>query len=110
EEYMLEDAEHIILSYGATARSARAAIKQMRKTGIKVGMFRLKTVWPFPEERLLELSKNVKNVLVAEMNLGQMVLEVERVVKDNAKILFCGRADGEIITPEEIIETLKEEF
>ncbi|MEA1974389.1 MAG: 2-oxoacid:acceptor oxidoreductase subunit alpha [Bacillota bacterium] len=108
EEYMLEDAEHMILSYGATARSARAAVKQLRAEGIKAGLFRLKTVWPFPEERVLELSKNVKNVLVAEMNLGQMVLETERVIKNNAQILFCGRADGEFITPEEISDTLKE--
>lgn len=108
EEYMIEDAEEVILSYGSTARSARAAVKMLRAEGKKVGLFRLKTVWPFPEERVLELSKKVNNIVVSEMNLGQMVLEVERVVKDNANIQFCGRADGVFITPDEIVASLKE--
>jgi len=108
EEFMIDDAEHIILSYGATSRSARSAVEQLREEGYKIGLFRLKTVWPFPEARVLELSKKMKSITVAEMNLGQMVLETERVIKDNAKLLFCGKGNGEFITPEEIIDTLKE--
>lgn len=108
EEFMVEDADQIILSYGATARSSRAAVKQLREEGIKAGLFRLKTVWPFPEDRVLEISKNVENILVAEMNLGQMVLETERVVKNNSNVLLCGKGNGEFITPEEIANTLKE--
>lgn len=108
EEFMTEDAEHIILSYGSTARSARSAVEQLREKDVKVGLFRLKTVWPFPEERVLELGKKVKSITVAEMNLGQMVIETERVVKDHSEILFCGKGNGEFITPEEIIDTLKE--
>jgi 2-oxoglutarate ferredoxin oxidoreductase subunit alpha len=108
EEFMIEDAEHIILSYGATSRSARSAVEQLREENIKIGLFRLKTVWPFPEARVLELSKKVESITVAEMNLGQMVLETERVIKDNSKLLFCGKGNGEFITPEEIIETIKE--
>jgi len=108
EEFMIEDAEHIILSYGATSRSARSAVEQLREENFKVGLFRLKTVWPFPEARVLELSKKVKSITVAEMNLGQMVLETERVIKDNTELLFRGKGNGEFITPEEIIDTLKE--
>lgn len=108
EEFMIDDAEHVILSYGATSRSARSAVEQLRADGTKIGLFRLKTVWPFPEKRVLELSKKVRSITVAEMNLGQMVLETERVIKDNTKLLFCGKGNGEFITPEEIIETLKE--
>lgn len=108
EEFMIDDAEHVIVSYGSTSRSARSAVEQLRKDNKKVGLFRLKTVWPFPEERILELSKRVKSMTVAEMNLGQMVLETERVIKNNSKLLFCGKGNGEFITPEEIIDTLKE--
>ena len=108
EEFMIKDAENIIISYGATSRSARAAVKELRAEGIKVGLFRLKTVWPFPEKEIKELSKKVKNIVVAEMNLGQMVLETERIVKDDATVTLCGKANGEFITPEEIANTLKE--
>jgi 2-oxoglutarate ferredoxin oxidoreductase subunit alpha len=108
EEYMIDDAEDIILSYGSTGRSARSAVKQLRAQGKKVGMFRLKTIWPFPEARVIELSQKVDHIIVAEMNLGQMVQEVERVVKGNAKVSLMGKANGEIITPEEIMEKYKE--
>lgn len=108
EEYMLEDAEYVILSYGSTARSAKSAIKALREEGIKAGLFRPITIWPFPEAQVLELSKKVKSILVAEMNLGQILLEVERIVKDNCAVDLIGKANGEVITPEEIGNKLKE--
>ncbi|MCG8538733.1 MAG: 2-oxoacid:acceptor oxidoreductase subunit alpha [Clostridia bacterium] len=108
EEYMVEDAEIVVISYGSTARSAKSAIKQLRSQGIKVGLFRPITVWPFPEERVYELSQKVKSIVVAEMNLGQIVLEVERIVKGNCEIALVGKANGEVITPEEIVNKLKE--
>ena len=108
EAYETEDAEYLILSYGGTARTAKAAVKTLRKEGIKVGMFRLITVWPFPEEALYELSKNVKDILVAELNFGQIKLEVERVVKANCSVRLCGKANGEVITPEELVTAFKE--
>lgn len=108
EEYMLEDAEYVILSYGSTARSAKSAIKALREEGIKAGLFRPITIWPFPEAQVLELSKKVKSILVAEMNLGQILLEVERIVKDNCTVDLIGKANGEVITPEEIGNKLKE--
>lgn len=108
EELETEDADYLIVSYGGTARTAKAAIKTLREEGIKVGLFRPITVWPFPEKALIELSKNKKDILVAELNYGQMKLEVERVVKGNAPVRLCGKANGEILTPEELIRKFKE--
>ncbi|OJV62091.1 MAG: 2-oxoglutarate synthase subunit alpha [Clostridiales bacterium 38-18] len=108
EEVEVADAEYLIVSYGGTARTAKAAIKTLRNEGIKVGLFRPITVWPFPEKQVAELSKKVKNILVAELNYGQMVREVERVVKGNCDVRHCGKANGEVLTPEELIRAFKE--
>lgn len=108
EEVETADAEYLIVSYGGTARTAKAAIKTLRAEGIKVGLFRPITVWPFPEKQVFELSGKVKDVLVAELNYGQMKLEVERVVKGNCPVRFCGKANGEVLTPEELIRKFKE--
>lgn len=108
EEFMTEDAEVIVLSYGSTARTAKSSVKRLREEGIKAGLFRPITIWPFPEKRVLELGKQVKAIVVAEMNLGQYVQEVERVVKSDADVYHLGRANGEVLTPVEIIEKVKE--
>ncbi len=108
EEKNTDDAEIIILSIGCVSRASNAAMKIMRKKGIKVGTFRPITVWPFPEKRLKELSQKTKAIIVAEMNLGQMVLEAERIVKGMAKIEKVNKVNGEIITPDEIIAKIKE--
>ncbi len=108
EEKDTEDAEVIILSIGCVARAADAAMKILRKKGYKVGTFRPITVWPFPEKRLKELSEKVNTIIVAEMNLGQMVLEVERICKCSCKIERVNKVNGEIITPEEIITKIEE--
>lgn len=108
EEYMMEDAEVVILSYGSSARSAKGAIKQLRAEGIKAGLFRAITIWPFPEKQVIELSNKVKNIVVAELNLGQYVYEVERVVKGNATVTHVGKADGDVLTPSEIAAKVKE--
>ena len=108
EEVDTADAEYLIVSYGGTARTAKAAVKKLRDEGVKVGLFRPITVWPFPEKQVLELSKKVKDIIVAELNYGQMKLEVERVVKGNCPVRFCGKANGEVLTPEELIAKFKE--
>jgi 2-oxoglutarate ferredoxin oxidoreductase subunit alpha len=108
EEYLTEDAEVIIFAYGSTSRSARYAVNEMRKEGIKVGLFRPITLWPFPEKRIAALAKQSKAIVVAEMNLGQMVLEVERVAKGACQISFLGRVDGDPINPGQIMEKVKE--
>ncbi len=108
EENHLEDAEVVVLSYGGTARSAKSAMKKAREMGLKVGMFRAITIWPFPEKRVAEIAKNAKAIIVAEMNYGQLVLEVERVVKNAAPVYHVGKINGEVITPDEILAKIKE--
>jgi len=108
EEYLTDDAEVVIFAYGSTSRSARYAVNELRKEGIKAGLFRPITLWPFPEKRIAELAKQVKAIVVAEMNLGQMLLEVERIAKGACATPFIGRVDGEPINPGQLIAQVKE--
>ena len=104
DEYMTEDAELLLVSYGSTARTAKAAVNRLRKAGVKAGLFRPITLWPFPANRMLELAEKVDNIIVCELNEGQYVLEVERVVKSNSNVMHFGRGNGEVLTPIEIFE------
>ncbi|MCR4287476.1 MAG: 2-oxoacid:acceptor oxidoreductase subunit alpha [Deltaproteobacteria bacterium] len=106
EEFMLDDAEVAVFTVGSTARSARFAVNEARKAGIKAGLLRPLTIWPFPEKAVRELSKKVRAIIVPELNLGQMVLEVERCSKD-AAVEGIHRVDGEPITPAQILETIR---
>lgn len=108
DEYLTEDAEYLILSYGSTARTARGAVNRLREEGYKVGLFRPVTIWPFPEKRVRELAEGKKGILVAEMNLGQLVLEVQRVVNGAAPVEHIGRANGDVLTPAELTAKVKE--
>jgi len=108
ETYMTEDAEVIIWAYGSTSRSARYAVNDLRKEGIKAGLFRPITLWPFPEKQTAELAKQAKAIIVPELNLGQMVIEVERVAKGDCKVAAIGRVDGEPINPGQIAGKVKE--
>ncbi len=108
EEYKLEDADIAIISYGSTARSAKSAVDMARAEGLKVGLFRPMTIWPFAEKQVAELSKKVKHIITAEMNLGQYVLEVERVANKYTNVSKCCKANGELITPDEILAKIKE--
>jgi 2-oxoglutarate ferredoxin oxidoreductase subunit alpha len=107
EEDGLEDAHIVVIAYGSTARSARQAIKIARaRYGRKVGLLRLKTLWPFPEAAVERAAENAQRVIVAEMNLGQIALEVERIV-GRQKVLRVGRADGQIVTPDQIVDAMR---
>jgi 2-oxoglutarate ferredoxin oxidoreductase subunit alpha len=107
EEDGLEDARVVVVAYGSTARSARQAIKIARaRFGRKVGLLRLKTLWPFPEAVVERAAENAQRVIVAEMNLGQIALEVERVV-GRQKVLRVGRADGQMVTPQQIVDAMR---
>ena len=108
EEYLVDDAEVLIFAYGSTSRSARYAVNELRKEGVKVGLFRPLTLWPFPEKRIAALGKKVKAIVVPELNLGQMNLEVERVVKGTCPVVHIGRVDGEPINPGQIMNKVKE--
>lgn len=108
DEYLTEDAEVVVFAYGSTARSARYAVNELREQGIKAGLFRPITLWPFPEKRIAQLGEQVKAMVVAEMNLGQMVFEVERIVKSTCKLGQVNRVDGDPLTPTQIIDQVKE--
>lgn len=103
-----EDAEVVVVSYGCTSRSAQSAVKMARAQGKKVGMLRLCTIWPFPEERIRKLSEKVKTFVVPEINYGQIALEVERCSAKNSKTILVGKAGGELHTPQEILKGIEE--
>ena len=106
EELYLKDAEVVVVAYGGTTRAAVAGIEAARKKGIKVGLFRPITIWPFPYKRVAELAKKAKHMVVAEHNYGQILLEVERAAAKECKISFVGKVDGTIIMPSEIEEAI----
>jgi 2-oxoglutarate ferredoxin oxidoreductase subunit alpha len=95
-----------ILSYGASARTARHAMKQLRLKGQKVSLFTAQTIWPFPEVAVEELADSVERIIVPEMNLGQLALEVERVA-GRKKVVRVNRANGEMITPDMIVSAVE---
>ena len=108
EEYMLEDAEVVVVAYGSTSRSARYAVNVAREQGIKAGMFRIKTFWPFPDKQIKALAGKVKGFVIPEMNLGMCSIELERCAQGKAPVLGIFRVDGEPINPDQIVEKIKE--
>lgn len=106
EEYYLEDAKIIVVAYGCTARSARQAVRKARDKGIPVGLLRLISIWPSPEKLIRELAKMADTFIVAEMNLGQMSLEVERLIGHPVKKV--SHAGGSMIEPQTILDTITE--
>jgi len=103
----LEDAEVVVISYGITSRIAERAMKQARDAGVKVGSFRLITAWPFPEKEILQLSKKVKAFVVPELNLGQMVLEVQRIVEGRCKVVPVPHVGGTVHDPQVILNAIQ---
>jgi 2-oxoglutarate ferredoxin oxidoreductase subunit alpha len=108
EENDLEDAEVMVVSYGVTSRVVPPAIERIKQEGIKVGHLRLITVWPFPEERIAELIPQVKGWVVPEINLGQIVREVERVVGRQSKVIRVSHSGGDVHDPDDIYKAIKE--
>jgi 2-oxoglutarate ferredoxin oxidoreductase subunit alpha len=106
DEIDVQGAEVVVLSYGISARIASRAIELARTRGMPVGLFRLKTAWPFPEERIRALSRSIKGFVVPELNNGQMVREVERCAVDGCQVLLVGHAGGEVHEPEAILEAI----
>lgn len=107
EEFLLDDADIAIVAFGSTSRSVRYAINIARQQGIKAGMFRIKTIWPFPDRQIRELSTRVRAIITPEMNLGMCTLEVQRCVEGRVPVEGLFRVDGEPITPDQILESLK---
>ncbi len=108
EEIAVEDAEVIVCAYGITARIAGLAVQQARDEGIRAGLLRLITVWPFAEDRIRELAQRVKGFVVPEINYGQIVLEVERCVAGKASTLLVPHMGGGVHSPQTILKAIKE--
>lgn len=105
-----EDAKLIVVAFGIAARIAFSAVKRLRKEGLKVGLFRPVTLFPFPEKALYDLSGNGRNFLTIELNAGQMVEDVRLSVNGRSEVYFYGRPGGAILTPEEVQEKIKQLF
>ncbi|MBL4614813.1 MAG: 2-oxoacid:acceptor oxidoreductase subunit alpha [Magnetovibrio sp.] len=101
-----EDADILIVAYGITSHAARSAVHDARDKGIKVGLFRPITMWPFPEQALLAAASKARHIVVAEMNAGQLVLEIERLAGRD-RVQGLNRYDGEHITPADILSTIE---
>ncbi len=105
EEYYLDDAEVVVFAYGSTARSAKYAVRELRKKGVRAGLLRALTLWPFPDEALKDACQKARAVVVPELNLGQIVYEVERLVGCPVEGIY--RVDGEPINPMQIMEAME---
>jgi 2-oxoglutarate ferredoxin oxidoreductase subunit alpha len=110
ESYRMDDAEIAVISYGVSTRTSLAAVDEAREMGIKAGLLRLITVWPFPEDQIRKLAERVKGFVTVEINLGQIHYEVERCAAGKAPAFLVGHPGGTIIPPNRVVETLKEAF
>ena len=116
EQFQTEDAEFLVIAYGITARAAKEAVVQARRKGIRAGLVRPITLWPSDEKVILQELAHAKKVIVPELNLGQYVLEIERLAcrmsQQNRRIpppiTFVGRVDTTLITPEDILKEFEE--
>lgn len=110
ETKFMDDADYMIAAFGSAARIAEKAIEMARKKGIKVGLLRPITLWPFPSKEIEAAAKNVKGILVAEINAGQMVDDVKLAVSGSVPVVHYGRLGGIVPEPEEMVNVLKEKL
>jgi 2-oxoglutarate ferredoxin oxidoreductase subunit alpha len=106
EEAMLADADVVVVAYGIVARAALSAVRKARASGIKAGLLRLITLWPFPEKQVAEVARRVKAIVMPEMNCGQLVREVERAAKETP-VTFLSKLGEDPHTPMEILESIR---
>jgi 2-oxoglutarate/2-oxoacid ferredoxin oxidoreductase subunit alpha len=108
EEYMVDDADIVIVAYGVCSRVGRSGVQILRSEGIKAGMLRPITLWPYPEKQLRKLAENPKRqFLTLELSSGQMLEDVRLGVQDDKRVHFYGRMGGVLITKEEVVEQVK---
>lgn len=106
--YETEDAEICLVAFGIAARAGLDAVYQLRKSGIKIGLVRPQTLWPFPYKEIQELATQIKKFLVVEMNLGQMLDDVKLAVNGKSEVYFYGRPGGSLVSTKEIINKVLE--
>ncbi len=110
ETFLVDDAELLVVAFGIAARIARGAIKTVRSMGLKVGMLQPVTLWPFPSPQLAELTASVKNILVFELNMGQMIDDVKLAVNGAAEVFFYGRPGGVVPAPSEVARVISRHY
>lgn len=106
-DFYLDDAQVVVVAYGITFRSARSAVAEAREKGIKVGLIKLDTIWPFPEDVIRTVSAYVKAMIVPEINAGQMVREVERCAGGNCPVHLVPHFGGAVIKPKQILAAIQ---
>ncbi len=109
EEFMIEDADVLLFAYGSTARVTKSSARALRENGVRAGMIRTRTIWPFSTLRLRELAPKLSLIVVPELNLGQLVLEVERAVCGAVPVRPLGRVDGHLFEPDDITRFVMKE-
>ena len=110
EEFLTEDAEYLIVAFGCVARICQKAVEEARQQGIRVGMLRPITLWPFPAEDIKRLGHQVKGILVVELNAGQMIEDVRLSLDEIKPVHHFGRMGGIVMDPDEVLVALKEKF
>ena len=110
ETSQCEDADYLIVSFGSASRIGEKAVELAREQGLKVGLFRPITLWPFPSKELVEISKGKKGILVSEINAGQMVQDVRLAIDGTLPVEHFGRLGGIVPEPEEIVKALKDKL
>ena len=108
EEYLMDDAEVCVVAFGITSRVAKNAINEARANGVKVGMIRPITVWPFPKKVLAAAAEKCKAFICVEMSMGQMIEDVELAIRCKKPVYLCNRVGGMIPTPEEVLAKINE--
>ncbi len=108
EEDGVEGAEVVVMAYGISSRVVQPAIAKARKQGIKIGLIKMVTVWPFPEKRVRELAGQVKSLIMVEMNYGQVFLEMDRCAAGKCRTYLVGHAGGTVHKPDSIYDTIRE--
>ena len=108
EEKLTEDADYILVAFGSSARICNKTVQLAREQGIKVGIIRPITLWPFPTKEIAKLADHAKGFLVAELNAGQMVEDVRLAVNGKVPVEHYGRMGGMLFSPDEILQALKE--
>ena len=107
EEYMMDDAEICIAAFGIAARVSKNAINEARKQGIKVGLIRPITLWPFPSAQFAKAAEHVSSIISVELSMGQMIEDVKLAVEGKVPVTLCNRAGGMIPSPEQVLEAIK---
>lgn len=108
EEYMVDDADIVIAAFGIAARVSKNAVNEARKQGIKAGLIRPITLWPFPKAPFEKAAEHAKAMISVELSMGQMIEDVQLATKCRVPVTLCNRAGGMIPSPDQVLEAIKE--